>query len=82
MSSEIGWKGLLKKLATLCVIVIANTIQSLLGDNIALRDIVLMFYISNEALSVLENMAAVSNIIPPELKDVLLQLRSGMEDTK
>ena len=80
LSSEIGWKGVLKKLATLCVVVIANAIQSLLGDNMAIRDIVMMFYISNEALSVLENVAAVSNVIPPELKDILLQLRSRKED--
>lgn len=75
LSSEIGWKGLLKKLMTLCIIIVANELQKLLGNNIALRDIVIMFYTANEGLSILENVAAVSNNIPQALKDVLLQLR-------
>ena len=56
------------------VIVVAYTIQKLLNDTIALREIVIMFYICNEALSLLEN-AAMFIPIPDKLKDVLLQLR-------
>ena len=56
------------------VIVVAYTIQKLLNDAIALREIVIMFYICNEALSLLEN-AAMFIPIPDKLKDVLLQLR-------
>lgn len=75
LSSETGWKGLLKKLMTLCIVIVANELQKLLGNNIAIRDIVIMFYTANEGLSILENVAAVSNNIPQALKDVLLQLR-------
>ena len=64
----------MKKIVMFIVIVVAYTIQKLLNDTIALREIVIMFYICNEALSLLEN-AAMFIPIPDKLKDVLLQLR-------
>ena len=69
-----GFKGLLKKIVMFIVIVVAYTIQKLLNDTIALRDRDYVFYICNEALSLLEN-AAMFIPIPDKLKDVLLQLR-------
>ena len=44
------------------------------GNTIPLREVVIMFYICNEALSLLEN-AAVFVPIPDKLRDVLIQLR-------
>ena len=75
LSSQTGWKGLLKKVATLCIVIVANLLEKLTGGNIGIRDIVIMFYIANEGLSILENVAEMGNIIPQPLKDVLLQLR-------
>lgn len=74
LSSEIGFKGLLKKIVMFIVIAVAYVIQELIGGTIPLREVVIMFYICNEALSLLEN-AAVFVPIPEKLKDVLLQLR-------
>lgn len=76
LSSDTGFKGLLKKIVMFIVISVAYSIQTLLNDAIALREIVIMFYISNEALSLLEN-AAIFIPIPDKLKDVLLQLRDN-----
>lgn len=56
------------------VIAVAYLIQMLIGGTIPLREVVITFYICNEALSLLEN-AAVFVPIPEKLKDVLLQLR-------
>lgn len=74
LSSEIGFKGLLKKIVMFFVIGVAYAIQKLLGDTIPLREVVIMFYISNEGISILEN-AAIFIPIPDKLRDVLLQLR-------
>lgn len=74
LSSEIGFKGLLKKIVMFIVIAVAFVIQGLIGGTIPLREVVIMFYIANEGLSLLEN-AAVFTPIPKKLKDVLLQLR-------
>ena len=74
LSSETGFKGLLKKIVMFIVIAVAFVIQQLIGGTIPLRECVIMFYISNEAISLLEN-AAIFVPIPDKLRDVLLQLR-------
>lgn len=74
LSSEIGFKGLLKKIVMFIMIAVAFVIQELIGGTIPLREVVIMFYIANEGISLLEN-AAIFVPIPDKLKDVLLQLR-------
>ena len=74
LSSEIGFKGLLKKIVMFIVIAVSYAIQGLMGGKVPLREVVIMFYIANEALSLLEN-AAEFIPIPDKLKEVLLQLR-------
>lgn len=74
LSSEIGFKGLLKKIVMFIVIAVAFVIQQLIGGTVPIREVVIMFYIANEGLSLLEN-AAVFIPIPDKLKSVLLQLR-------
>lgn len=80
LSSEIGFRGLLKKIVMFIVIAVAFVIQKMLGDNIPLREVVITFYIANEGLSLLEN-AAVFVPIPEKLKEVLLQLRDKNTDS-
>lgn len=81
LSSDIGFKGLLKKIVMFIVIAVAFSIQTLMNDVVALREIVIMFYICNEALSLLEN-AAMFIPIPDKLKDVLLQLRDEKKESE
>lgn len=80
LSSEIGFKGIVKKMMIFFVISVAYNVQRMTGDTIPLREIVIVFFICNEALSILENAAEFINV-PQQLKDVLLQLRDkNMED--
>ena len=81
MSSEIGFKGLLKKITILIIVALANVLQQVTGDNVAIREIVIMFYIANEGISVLENVAVIYPRMPKKIKDILLQLR-GEDDTE
>lgn len=74
MSSEIGFRGILKKIVMFIVIAVAYAIQLLVNDTVPLREVVITFYIANEALSILENAAEFIKI-PDKLKSVLLQLR-------
>lgn len=76
LSSETGFKGLLKKIVMFIVIAVSFEIQALIGGSIPLREIVIMFYICNESLSLLEN-AAVFVPIPDKLREVLIQLRDN-----
>lgn len=82
LSSEIGFKGLLKKIAMLVIVALANTIQNLMGGNIAVREIVIMFYIANEGISILENAAVILPQMPEKLKDILLQLRGDNNENR
>jgi len=80
LSSEVGFKGILKKVVVFIVIAVAYKTQELIGNAIPIREIVIMFYLVNEALSLLEN-AAIFIPIPQKLKDILLQLREK-DDTE
>lgn len=79
LSSEIGFKGLLKKIMIFIVIAAAHTIQQIVGNAIPLREVVIMFFIANEGLSLIEN-AAVFIPIPAALKETLIQLREKEGD--
>ncbi|MGN0272998.1 MAG: holin family protein [Lachnospiraceae bacterium] len=78
LSSEVGYKGLLKKVFMFIVIAVAYEIQKFLNHAIALREIVITFYVCNEAISLLENVAEFIPI-PDKLKTVLIQLRDKEE---
>lgn len=81
LSSGIGFKGLVKKIIIFIIIVVANLLQELLNDTIPLRETIIMFYIVNEALSIVEN-AAYFVPIPEKLKRVLLQLNQASDEEK
>lgn len=77
MSSEIGFKGLLKKITILIIVALSNVLQQITGDNVAIREIVIMFYVANEGISVLENVAVIHPRMPKAIKDILLQIRDS-----
>ena len=80
LSSEAGFKGLLKKMLILIMVALANAVQDLLGVDAAIRETVIMFYAANEAISILENTAEVMPNMPSGLKEMLLKLRGSGEN--
>ena len=76
LSSAIGFRGICKKMAIFIMVAIAHMIDSsLIGYNGILRTAVVFFYVANEGISILENLAAMDVAIPKKLKEILLQLR-------
>lgn len=75
LSSAVGFKGLIRKIVIFIVVATAVVIQSVVGDAIPLREIVIIFFICNEGISLLENSSEFVPI-PEKLKEVLIQLRS------
>ena len=75
LSSEIGFKGIAKKILTLFIVALACAIQKMISSSIPVREIVIMFYIVNEGLSIVENCAELIPV-PEKLKSILLQLRN------
>lgn len=56
LSSKVGFKGIAKKIAIFIVVALAVQVEKLLGPGLAIREIVLSFYIMNEGISILENL--------------------------
>lgn len=79
LSSQIGFVGLIRKIVIFIVIATAVIIQSVVGDAIPLREIVIIFFLCNEGISLLEN-ASQFVPIPEKLKDTLIQLRNREEE--
>lgn len=80
LSSDVGFRGILRKITILLVVAAANIVQEAFGGEAAVREMVIMFYIANEGISLLENVASVSGLVPKKLKDILFQLRGGDND--
>lgn len=77
LSSEIGFRGIFKKVLILALVAIGHVIdKNVIGDGSVVRTAVIFFYLSNEGVSVLENAAHIGLPVPKKLKDVLEQLHN------
>lgn len=77
LSSEVGFRGIFKKVLIFTMIGIANMIDvHLLGSGSAIRTAVIFFYVSNEGISIVENAAKIGLPVPKKLLDVLEQIKS------
>ena len=76
LSSDIGRRGIAKKVGMFMVVAVCNILDQLggLGDPI-LRTVAIWWYIGNEALSVVENLGEVGVPIPGRLRQALAVLR-------
>lgn len=78
LSSEIGFRGIFKKVMIFLMVAIGQTIDAhLIKNGATIRTAVIFFYISNEGISILENSANIGLPIPENLKDILIQLKDG-----
>ncbi|OGO90093.1 MAG: holin [Clostridiales bacterium GWF2_38_85] len=77
LSSEIGFRGIFKKVAIFTLVGVGHIIDKyVIGDGSVLRTAVIFFFVSNEGVSIIENVAYIGLPIPEKLKDVLEQLNS------
>lgn len=75
LSSEVGFRGIAKKVCIFVLVGIANIVDTqVIQNGSAIRTAVIFFYLSNEGLSVLENSAVIGLPVPEKLKEMLLQL--------
>ena len=74
LDSRAGFKGLVKKSAILLLVYLAVLLDAAIGTHY-IRAAVLLFYIGNEGLSLLENLCIMGMPHPKFLEDVLQVLR-------
>ena len=80
LSSEVGFKGIFKKMLIFLLVGVANILDvQVIGSGSVLRTAVIFFYISNEGVSLLENAAHLGLPIPQKVKTVLEQLHDRSE---
>lgn len=80
LSSEIGFKGICKKVVIFLLVDIAQVLDTtVIKSGSVLRTAVVFFYLSNEGVSILENSAHLGLPIPEKLKEVLEQLHGRAE---
>ena len=81
LSSEVGFKGICRKVLIFMMVGIANVLDVLIiGSGSVLRTAVIFFYLSNEGVSLLENAGHLGLPIPEKLKAVLEQLHRQSEE--
>ena len=81
LSSNVGFKGIARKVYMFTLVGIAHVIdRELLGQTALLRDAVIFFYLANEGLSILENAIVIGIPVPDALKSKLLQLQDKKDD--
>lgn len=75
LSSEVGFRGIFKKILIFAMVGIGNIIDvQLIQNGSAIRTAVIFFYVSNEGISIIENSAKIGLPIPQKLKNLLEQL--------
>ncbi|WP_368551453.1 holin family protein [Enterococcus faecalis] len=75
LSSRIGMLGIAKKMTMLFVVAVAVRVEKVVGNNLPIREMVLIFYIANEGLSFFENIATFIPM-PKKLKELFIQLKN------
>lgn len=86
LSSQIGAKGITKKIAIFVVIAFCHILDTyLISAGAALESITTLFYLTNESISIFENVKNLGVPLPKKLCQVLQHLKDtekkGMEDT-
>ena len=81
LSSEVGFRGLAKKLMILVFVSLGHIADMyVLGGTPVARSAVMLFYIANEGLSIIENAGNLGLPVPKKLKDIMVQLKKESEE--
>lgn len=81
LSSEVGFKGLAKKFLILIFVSVGHVADTyVLGGTPVAMSAVILFYLANEGISIIENAASLGLPVPKKLQDILEQIRDKSED--
>ena len=82
LSSKIGLKGILKKVGILCIVILSVLLDRISGETGVIRTMVIYYFVANEGLSIIENLAEAGLPIPQFIKDALLNLQKDKSNKK
>lgn len=76
LSSNIGFKGILRKIVLFAVVAIAKILSyNILGVGLLIRDAVIGFYLFNEGISILENVKHMGVKVPDDVMNALSSVK-------
>lgn len=75
LSSKIGFKGILKKVGILLIVMLAVLVDRVTGETGAIRTLVIYYFVANEGLSIIENLGQAGLPIPKVIKNALKVLK-------
>lgn len=79
LESHAGWKGICKKGVTLLVVLIACRLDMLIGTTF-IRDAVIIAYVANETISIIENAGLMGIPIPAVITRAIEVLKNKAEE--
>ena len=79
LSSEVGFRGIIKKFCYLCIVALSVVIDNLIGQQGVIRTLVIYFFVANDGLSIIENMSEMGVKLPQKLKDSLEKIKEQGE---
>lgn len=79
LESRAGWKGLCRKGVTLLVVLVATRLDMTIGTHY-IRDAVVIAFVANEALSIIENAGLMGIPIPKVIIRMIDVLKKHSED--
>ena len=80
LSSEVGFRGLAKKFLILVFVAVGHIADTyILGGTPAAMSAVMLFYIANEGISIIENAAALGLPVPKKLTSIMEQIKNKSE---
>lgn len=74
--SNVFWvKNTFKKIAIIILVIVSNVVGTIIESNYTIRAAVILFYISNEGIAILENINRLGVPLPQILVEMLKQIR-------
>lgn len=77
LSSSIGFRGILKKVGILLIVMLSVLVDRITIDNGGVRTLVIYYFVANEGLSIIENLAQAGLPVPKQLKNALKVIKKG-----
>ena len=77
LSSSIGFRGILKKVGILLIVMLSVIVDRITIDNGGVRTLVIYYFVANEGLSIIENLAQAGLPVPKQLKNALKVIKKG-----
>ena len=75
LSSKVGFRGVVKKVSILLVVMLAVLVDKVTGETGTIRTLVIYYFVANEGLSILENLGQAGIPIPQTIKKALKSLK-------